>query len=134
MATAGLLATIDLYVMEKDQLTTQVSDILMDITKVTKISSDITIEESKKKQAINDKAQEDSTYADSTEYEVDKDEITAEFETKLAAINEWEKQLEMKKSNLETQLQAISAFEQSFETVLKENLKKDFKYGGSGGS
>lgn len=142
MSTSGLLATVDLYTLEKDQLTSQLSDILMDITKVTKISSDLTIEESKKLQAVNDQAKasssddsEDSessssSSSDNAEYEAQKQDIRDEFELKMASINDWEKQLEMKKANLETQVQAIGSYLESFQTVLKDNIKKDFSYGG----
>ena len=124
MAEAGLLATVDACLLQKDQLTAQETDILNQITRASRDTTEIT------KKAADEKREVAEEYdTDSTEYEAAIDKIEDEFEVKLAEINQWEKELETKKQNIETEITALAAYQESFESVLKNNVKKDFTYG-----
>lgn len=131
MSYAGILATVQLYKLEKADLTSQVSDILMDITKASGKTTDYMAAENKEMENVKKQYSSDSGEStDSTEYEAAVDEIKNEFNLKLQEVNEWEKQLETQKQNLETELQATSSYLESYESVLKDNVKKDSSYGG----
>lgn len=138
MTYAGILATVQLYQLEKADLTSQISDILMDITKASKKTSDYMDEETQKIRDLKkeygvDSGSSTTSSSDSTEYKAALDEIETEYEAKLADVNTWEKELEMQKQNLQTELQATTSYLESFEKVLQENVKKDSTYGGGGG-
>lgn len=134
MAYAGILATIEFYQARKDDLTSQLSDMMLEISQATKQSGDVAQEESKKKQTLLDKAKADSTYADSTEYEQDKQDLETKYNARLEEINEWEKELEIDKQNIQTEVEATSAYLESFTSMIKDNIKRDFTYGKGAGS
>lgn len=134
MAEAGLLATIEFYTARKDDLTSQLSDIMFEINKATGQSADVADEESKKKQALLDKAKSDSTYADSTQYDQDKQDLETSYNARLEDINSWEKELEIEKQNLQTECEATSAYLDSYTSMIKDNIKRDFTYGKGAGS
>lgn len=134
MAYAGILATIEFYTARKDDLTSEISDIMLDINMATKESGDVAQEESKKKQNLLDKAKSDSTYADSTEYEQDKQDLEDQYNARLEDINSWEKELEIQKQNLQTEVEATSAYLDSYTSMIKDNIKRDFTYGKGAGS
>lgn len=134
MAEAGLLATIQFYTARKDDLTSELSDIMLEINRATAKSGDVSEEESKKKQTLLNKAKSDSTYADSTEYQADMQEFDDQYNAKLASINEWEKELEVEKQNIQTEVEATSAYIESYTSMIKDNIKRDFTYGKGAGS
>lgn len=137
MTYAGILATVQLYQLEKADLTSQISDILMDITKASKKTSEYMEEETQKRRDLKEEygitSGSTTSSSDSTEYQAALDEIESEYEAKLADVNSWEKELEMQKQNLQTELQATTSYLESFQKVLQENVKKDSTYGGGGG-
>ena len=50
----------------------------------------------------------------------------------LQNLESWESELELKKNSLETRLNEISSYEQSWQKLLQQNIKNDFSYGGGG--
>lgn len=147
MSYAGILATVQLYQLEKADLTSQISDILMDITKASKQTSDYMEDENQKIRDLKtqygststtgstDSSSSDySESTDSTEYQVALQEVQDEYDAKLAEVNSWEKELEMQKQNLQTELTAVSTYLESFQKILQDNVKKDSTYGGGGQS
>jgi hypothetical protein len=124
MAYAGLLATVNLYTAEKADLTSQLSTIMESISRATGESSQISSDEASEQSALAAKYG-----TDSTEYEVANDELEHKYDAQLKAINAWESELQVQKQNLETQVQEVSSYLESFQSALKDNVKKDFKYG-----
>lgn len=125
MASAGMLGTVDLYILERDDLTKQVSDILLDITRASGKTSEIMQQETKQEQAL----EKEYGSTDSTEYQAALSELKDEYDLKLQNINTWEKELEVQKQNDQTQLQEVNNYIESFQSVLKNNIKKDYTYG-----
>lgn len=123
MAFVGIQQTVNLYSMEQAQLTNKLSDIMMEITTASGENTKLVQEESAKKKAV--KEQYDTTDA---EYDVEMSEIEDDYELKLAKITEWESELEVQKESMETQVQAITSYKESFTSALKQNVAKDFKY------
>lgn len=128
MAFAGIQATVDFYTQQQADLTNQLNDIMTDITLAARKSSTLAKQTSEKKEAIYDNADEDCSYKESGEYDEDLNKVQDEYELKLAQIQEWESALEVKKENLETQVQAITSYKESFQSALKSNVQSDFKY------
>lgn len=124
MSYAGILATVNLYKAEKNMLTSDLSDILMNITDASKQCSDLTEQENERKSAVRENYDKEDT-----EYKVQMDEIENEFEGQLSQVNAWESELEQQKQAKETQVQMTSSYLDSFTEVLKNNVKKDFTYG-----
>lgn len=133
MAFSGLLTTVNLYTMQEADLTNRLSDIMQNITRASSKTTKLLTDTTAKKQAINEEADNDQSYADSTQYERDMSAVEDDYELQLAQINEWESQLETEKDSLETQLQATTAYKESFTGALKQNVQKSFKYGGGSG-
>ena len=57
-------------------------------------------------------------------------ELQNEHEFELASINSWESQLDIQKENLETQLNEIQSYENTWQKLLMSAIKTDFVYGG----
>ena len=124
MAFVGIQQTINLYSMQQASLTNELSDILMEITDASSQGTKLVKETNSKKAAVKEEYD-----TDDTEYDVQMSEIEDEYELKLAEITEWESELEVKKENMETEIQAITSYKDSFTSALKQNVQKDFKYG-----
>jgi len=70
-------------------------------------------------------------YEDDPEtYELLTEQLENEHELTLANLNSWEEELELKKNDLETQLNEINSYESSWTKLLQTNIKNDFSYGG----
>lgn len=134
MSYAGILATVNLYTSEADDLTYQLGDITMQITKASGKIGTLATNASNRKADIKAHADEDPDYADSTEYQMDLEDVKDDYEMKLADVNAWEKELEMKKTNMETRIQAIKSYKESYMSVLKENVKNDSNFTSISGS
>lgn len=132
MAFAGLQTTVNLYTMREADLTNRLSDIMQNITRASSKTTELLRRTTDNKEAVNAEAEKDKTYADSTQYDIDMNSIEDDYELQLAEINQWESQLETEKDSLETELQATTAYKESFTSALKQNVQKSFKYGQSG--
>lgn len=126
MASSSILGLCDLYLAQKNELTCEATDILMSITSASRKESTLASETEKSKNVL--KTEYQAGTIDETAYESGKDEIQNDYEMKLSVINTWEKELEMKKSNIETQAQEAQAYLDSYRSVLKTNTQKDYKY------
>ena len=137
MSYVGLLTTVNLYKTQKADLTGELSNILMNITRSSRKSTELMQQETEQKSQIR----EDYMYVkadDETEthYQVrcedgqDKlDQIEQDFELQIQKINTWEAELEFQKQTKETQVQVTGSYLDSFTEALKNNIKKDFTYG-----
>lgn len=130
MAYAGLQTTVNLYILQEADLTNRIADIMQNITRASSKTSQILEEENAKKNALRDEAKNNPTYADSTQYDSDMSAIEEDYELRLSEITQWEKELETEKDSLETQLQATTAYKESFIGAVKQNVQKAYKYGG----
>lgn len=128
MSFVGIQATVDFYTAQEADITNQLSDIMTSITQATKQSSSVLEEENEAKDAVYEKANSDSTYANSNQYNSDLQKVTDEYQVKLADITEWESELQTQKQTLQTQLQATTSYKESFTSALKQNVQSDFKY------
>lgn len=128
MAIAGIQTTVDLYIQEQADLTQQLDTIMSQITVASKKSMSLAQDTHSKKEAVYEKADDSQAYKNSDQYDEDLDQIQDDYEMKLAEINDWESQLETKKQNLETQVQAVTSYKESFQSALKSNVQSDFKY------
>lgn len=126
MAFTGIQALVDFYTVREAQITNQVTDIMMRINEATRDMSDLSEETSYKRGEVQ------AEYSpDEAEYQAAMDEIKDEYQLQLAEITAWESELETEKSSLQTELQATTSFKQSYQSMLKQNVSKDFSYGGS---
>lgn len=129
MATAGLLDTVNLYTMREADLTNQLGDIVTQINRETTKSMKLLDTTGKKKAAVREQYE-----AGSEQYKDAMGEIQDEYELSLAQINQWESELEVKKEDIQTELKATTASKEGFQAALKQNVTKDYQYGGNGGS
>lgn len=134
MAVAAVETTVLAYQTEEANLTSRLSSIMMRITQASQQSTQLLEQENEKKAPYLQKAESNSNYADTTEYKTAMDEINSDYELQLKEINTWESELEQQKNTLETQIKVVQNYKDSFTSVLKSNIKKDFSYGGSQGS
>lgn len=60
-------------------------------------------------------------------------ELQNDHEFELAALTAWESDLEAQKEQFETQLNEVTAYENSWQKLLQNNIKVEFTYGAGGG-
>lgn len=130
MAISNLQEKLLFYTQQKSRISTELSNVQMDQLSATKQTAT-------KQQEYN--AQLSALYYDD-EYGYGTDaysellvELQNEHEFELASINSWESQLEIQKENLETQLNEIQAYENTWQKLLLTAIKNDFVYGGISG-
>lgn len=131
MAESSLLCVIQSCQMREAELTTQVTAILSKIIENSNKQCLVSEEETTQKAAIY-QYWSTATTSSSTEQD-DLSALEDDYQLKLSEITSWESELETQKQTLETELQATTAYCESFKAVLKQNISSDFKYGGGGG-
>lgn len=124
MSFAGIQTTIDFYTMRESELTNQLSDIIMDMTRATKDSFDVTEELNNRKNALSEYYDPDSSA-----YDEAKDALEEEYDVKLSEIAEWESNLKLQQSSYETEIKETSSYKESLISMEKNNIQKDLKYG-----
>lgn len=126
MAISNIHETLLMYTKRKSQINNELSTVMMNILSASRQQAD-------NQARYNDKQQElyFNYYSDDPEqYMVLTEQLEQEHELELATINSWEKELEVSKNNLETQLNEITTFENTWTKLLQTNVKNDFSYGG----
>ncbi len=129
MAISNIHETLLMYTKQKSVINEQLADVMFDMMSASRKTAET-------QQQYNQKCQ-DAYYDPDFGYGTDEYMIILEgyendHEFDLAILESWESELEMKKNNLETQLNEISAFENSWTKLLQNNIKKDFSYGSAG--
>ena len=126
MAITNIHETLLLYSKQKALINNDLTTTMMNMLNATKQNAE--------NQAIyNDEV--NSIYhtyyeEDPETYEILIEQCEQEHELALANLNSWEQELELEKNNLETQLNEIITFENSWIKLLQTNIKGDFSYGG----
>lgn len=126
MAISNIHETLLMYTKRKSQINNELSTVMMNILSASRQQAD-------NQARYNDKQQElyFNYYSDDPEqYMILTEQLEQEHELELATINSWEKELEVSKNNLETQLNEITTFENTWTKLLQTNVKNDFSYGG----
>lgn len=130
MAISNFQEKLLFYTQQKSRLGMQLSDIQM---RQLSASKNIQL----KQQEFN--AQLSALYYDeevgygTDEYSEILLQLQSEHEFELSSINSWESQLEVEKENVETQLNEIQSYENTWQKLLAAAIKTDFVYGAIGG-
>ena len=127
MSCSGIQSTVNLCTMREAQLTNELTDIMTNITQACRETSDLATITSSARESIEG----DKTLTDDAKYKA-LDKVQDDYELNLAKISSWENELEIQKKQKETEIQATSSYKESFMSALKQNVQKDYKYGGSG--
>ena len=127
MAISNIHETLLMYTKQKTVLNEKLSNIMFNLLTASRKTAEM-------QKAYNQKLQD--AYYD-PDYGYGTDEYTMIVETyendhnfDLATIESWESELELEKTTTETKLNEITTFEQSWQKLLSNNIKKDFQYGG----
>ena len=130
MAIANFQEKLLFFTQQKSRLSLQLSDVQMKQLSATK-------DVSRKQQEYNAKLSAlyyDEEYGYGTEaYGEILLQLQSEHEFELSQINAWESQLDMEKENLETQINEIQQYENTWQKLLQAAIKSDFVYGAVGG-
>ncbi len=131
MAISQIHETLLMYTKQKSMINNQLGTIMMNMLSATKQNADA--------QSKFNTRQQNCYYqyymaGNPDQYEIVMEELEMGHEFEMAKLNAWEMQLELQKNNLETKLNQVTTFEQSWTKLLGNNIKKDFTYGGGGGS
>lgn len=131
MAVSNIHETLLMYTKQKSLLNSQLSDVMMDMVSATRQNAEL-------QRQYNEKIQ-NAYYDDYNGYTEDPDAyielmdvLENEHMFELQNLESWESELELKKNSLETRLNEISSYEQSWTKLLQQNIKNDFSYGGGG--
>ena len=127
MAISNIHETLLMYTKQKTLINNKISTVMMNMLNASKQTAE---EQSKYNNKVDDYYH---TYyeTDPESYEILVEQAEQDHELELATINSWEEELELKKNNLETQLNAINTFETTWTKLLQTNIKNDFSYGGA---
>ena len=124
MSIANLTGTILFCTAEKAELTTELDNIMSQITTATKKNSTVNNQNQQKRDSVKEQYEPDTT-----EYKTAMDDINQDYLLQTAEINAWESELDQQKVSIETKLKVVTAYQESFEGEVKQNVKKDFSYG-----
>ena len=130
MSIANLQEKLLFYTRQKSQISLQLSNIQMNQLSATRSSATKQQEYNQKLSALY--YDEDYGYG-TDEYSEMLLELQNDHEFEMASINSWESELELQKENLETQLNEVSSYENTWQKLLQTNIKNEFAYGGTGG-
>ena len=129
MAISNIHETLLMYTKQKSTINEQLSGIMFDMVSASRKSAEL-------QQQYNQKLQDvyyDPDYGYGTdEYIVIVEQYENDHEFELASLEAWESELELEKNNLETRLNEITSFENTWTKLLQTNIKNDFSYGGVG--
>ena len=127
MAISNIHETLLMYTKQKSAINARLSEVMLNMVSASRRSADLQKE-------YNEKVQEayyDPDYGYGTdEYEMIVEDFENEHNFDLAQLESWESELELEKNGLETKLNEITSFEASWQKMLSNNIKNDFKYGG----
>lgn len=129
MSIANLQEKLLFYTRQKSRINLQLSNIQMDQLSATRSSATKQQEYNQKLSALY--YDEDHGYG-TDEYSEMLLELQNDHEFEMASINSWESELELQKENLETQLNEVSSYENTWQKLLQTNIKNEFAYGGTG--
>lgn len=126
MAISNIHETLLMYAKQRAQINDELSSVMMNMLQASSQQAD-------NQAKYNDK-QNQLYYqyytTDPDTYMLETENLEQEHELELANLNSWEKELEVSKNNLETQLNEITTFENTWLKLLQTNIKNDFSYGG----
>lgn len=128
MSIANFQEKMIFFTKQKSMLNSQLSDIQMQQLSATKKTATSQME-------YNETLQEvyyEYGYG-SEEYAEIIVELQNDHEFKMANLTAWESNLEARKDAVETQLNEITNYENSWQKLLANNIKSEFSYGGVGG-
>ena len=127
MAISNIHETLLMYTKQKSAINAQLSSVMLNMVSASRKNADMQKE-------YNEKLQEayyDPEYGYGTdEYEMIIEDYENDHNFDLAQLESWESELELEKNNLETKLNEITSYEASWQKMLSNNIKNDFKYGG----
>ncbi len=129
MSIANLQEKLLFYTRQKSRINLQLSNIQMNQLSATRSSATKQQEYNQKLSALY--YDEDHGYG-TDEYSEMLLELQNDHEFEMASINSWESELELQKENLETQLNEVSSYENTWQKLLQTNIKNEFTYGGTG--
>ena len=129
MSIANLQGKLLFYTRQKSRINLQLSNIQMNQLSATRSSATKQQEYNQKLSALY--YDEDHGYG-TDEYSEMLLELQNDHEFEMASINSWESELELQKENLETQLNEVSSYENTWQKLLQTNIKNEFTYGGTG--
>ncbi len=129
MSIANLQEKLLFYTRQKSQINLQLSNVQMNQLSATRSSATKQQEYNQKLSALY--YDEDHGYG-TDEYSEMLLELQNDHEFEMASINSWESELELQKENLETQLNEVSSYENTWQKLLQTNIKNEFAYGGTG--
>ena len=132
MAISNLQETLLMYTKYKSSMNKQLASIQMNMISATKKVTDTQMKYNNYQQELYSKYEPDEMLDEKSEYIVLMAQMENELEFELQNIKSWEEQLELDKLNCEARIAEITTHETTVKTMLKNNLKTDFTYGGVG--
>lgn len=130
MSIANYQEKLLFFTSQKSRLGLQLSNIQMQQLSATRKSAEA-------QQAYNAQWQDlyyDENFGFGTdEYNELLVQLQNDHEFEMASLTAWESQLEAQKETLETQLNEVTNYENTWQKLLQQNIKVEFSYGGQGG-
>ena len=125
MAEANLEIAIRNITAQEAWLTNEITDIMTDKYLLIDRSSDLGTETQDKKEAL--KAQYDYDTS-STGYQSALDDINSDYELALEEISNLEEELDLKKEEIEVDLNALGTTKENYVSILGSNIEESYTY------
>ena len=126
MAISYIHEALLFYTKQKTSIGNKLTSISMNMLSAGKKVADAQAKYNDKLNLIHNMYYED----DPDNYEILAENLQNEHEIELAQLNAWESKLENQKMKYENEYNVISANESSWMSLLKNQIKTDFSYGG----
>jgi len=126
MAISYIHEALMFYSKQKAAITNKLTNVSMNLLSASKKVADAQSRYNDKLTLLRDIYYED----DPDNYEIMIENLQNEHEIELAQLNAWEAKLDNDKMRYENQYQTITSSESSWNSILKNNIKTEFTYGG----
>lgn len=143
MAIVNLGETLKSYILRRNQLNLEISELQSKKSLATYSQADVQILQSAETRAIRRKYKEEfdadaalqEEYRDYTEmpdFEDEIDKLTAKYQDQLDELSAWEVNIDAQITTNSTELEEVKAYIDSNKSMLSSNIQEDFNFGLNG--
>ena len=133
MAISNSTERLFFYTLQESNLSLQVSNIQMQLLSATRTIADSNLAYSSQMQDLYYDPVVGYDPEDPELYETYSQDLRRQHEEEISRLTAWESNLEMQKTQVETQLNEITQYKNSCQNMLKKDIQTDFAYGGVSG-
>lgn len=143
MAIVNLGETLKSYILRRNQLNLEISELQSKKSLATYSQADVQSLQSAETRSIRRKYKEEydadaalqekyKNYTEMPDFEDEIDKITAKFQDQLDELSAWEVSIDAQITTNSTELEEVKAYIDSNKSMLSSNIQEDFNFGLNG--